>query len=104
MGIEYPLAFMAGILATSLEIMYNRSQSFASILWFVIPVQTGLSYCLFRLIHASGGIMEAFVLFSATTLTLRLVIRLVSAQEISISLWAAYGLIVVAQAVKYGWK
>ena len=105
MGVSaYLLAFLAGVMATFLELMYLRAQSFVSILWFAIPVQTVMSYFLFRLIHASGGILEAFVLFSATTLTLRLAIRLVSTQEISASLWVAYGLIVVAQVVKYGWK
>lgn len=101
---SYLLAFLAGVMATSLELMYLRAQSFVSILWFAIPVQTVMSYFLFRLIHASGGILEAFVLFSATTLTLRLAIRLVSTQEISATLWASYGLIVLAQIVKYSGK
>ncbi len=100
MAIAYPLAIIAGVMATSLEMMYKNSKSFTSILWIVMPIQTLMSYCLFRLIHASGGIMEAFVLFSITTLTLRLAIRLLSAQEIGFNLWVAYGLIVVAQVVK----
>ena len=100
----YPFAFMAGVLAVSLEYIYLRASSFASIFIYTAPFQIMLGYLLYRLIHVSSGTMEAFVLFSGTTLTLRLLTRLVSGQEISLQTWIAYGLIVSAQIVKHGWR
>jgi len=100
----YPFALMAGMLAVSLEYVYHKSPGYASIFLYTAPFQMILGYLLYRLIHVSSGTMEAFVLFSGTTLTLRLLCRLVSGQEISYHTWAAYGLIIAAQIIKHSGK
>jgi hypothetical protein len=100
----YYLALVAGVMAVSLEYVYSRASNYSAIFLYTTPFQCLLGYVLYRMIHLSGGIMEAFVLFSGTTLTLRLALRFISAQEVGTGLWIAYGLIVMAQVVKHVWR
>jgi hypothetical protein len=95
----YFFGFIAGLIAVFLEYRYATYASFWS--WDVLPY-TALSliipYCVFRMVKASPNLIVALVVFSFSTVFLRVIVTLtIQRQQVTPGTWAALGLLLLSQ-------
>ena len=102
----YFWAILAALCATSIETIYRlNNESWLELLPVTIIPQLALNYLIFRLLRESGSILTAFIVFSVCTFAMRITSALVILHDrVGRGTWAALGLVLLAQIIKWAWK
>lgn len=74
-------------------------------LWLWLPLYVAINYPVYRIVTASESLLDALVVFSATTLSLRVLVTLfVLRQRVAPGTWAAVALVLAANVVRRAWR
>jgi hypothetical protein len=98
--VTYVFGFIAAVAAVYAEWLYLVSPSFWTwrIMASLVTIQPIIAYAIFRLVKASPNLIAAIVIFSFSTLLLRIFVTLVvQGKHVSAGTWVALSLLVVAQ-------
>lgn len=97
---------IGGFIAIAIETVYRGTdKSWLSLLPVIGVPALLINFCVYQSIKHSTSLLGAFIAFSFTTLTLRLLSSLLVLHDpISKGTWAAFGLMVIAQVLKTFWK
>lgn len=97
-------ALVGGLAAVGLEALYRTSaKSYAELLPVIILPQLLIGYAVYRLIQGSDNLLAAFIVFSSTTLGLRVTAAWWIGDPVSAGTWIAFGLVALARAVQRFW-
>lgn len=101
--IFYLYALIAGACAVVLEMIFRRTAlPYWQTLWFVIPLQVVIGYCVFEIFTRAGSLLAGAVVFSMGTVSMRLVAGfLILGESPPLKTLIAFGLIVAAQVVRF---
>ena len=99
----YLYALVAGMCAVALETMFRKSNlHYLQLLWLTIPVQVVLGYCIWVIFTRSEYLFSGAVIFSTGTAVARILATyLVLKETPSVHALVAFGLIMLAQFVKF---
>ena len=98
--------FAAATIAVVAETAYRSVQGpWHQYLWAWIPMQTAMSYCIYRLVTEPNlSLLDAFVTFTFCTILLRVAVSLfILEDDIHTGTWVALGLIVLAKLAQAYW-
>lgn len=103
---SFAFALLAAVAAVAYE-AYVKARPDAS--WLaLLPVGMTLAltvnYGIYRLLHSESSIIGALVVFSLCTAALRVGVTLARGDHVPASVWAAFGLVVLASLLKAVWK
>lgn len=92
---------LGGSIAIFCEFLYRTlEQPWHHYLWLWVPLQTGVGYCVYRLVTTPNtDLIAAFVVFSFSTLFLRVIVAFILGDKVALGSWIALGLIVVARII-----
>lgn len=99
--------FGAGGLAVLTEYLYRTTPGpWWQHLWLWIPLQTGIGYCIYRLVTMPNtSLVDAFIIFSFSTISLRVLVSILALNDdIRPGTWAALGLVMLARAAQTWWR
>lgn len=101
--IGYVYGVAAGTLAVLLEAWFKASPSYAERLWAFGPLAILLNWLIYGLVNASPSLPAALIVFSTSTLLLRVGVSLWLGHVIGHGTWAACGLLLLAAGLR-AWR
>ncbi len=98
----YIYALVAGLCAVSVEVVFRKTNfHYWSLLWFIVPLQIILGYCVYQIFNNATSLLSAAIVFSFGTYTMRIIAGyLVLGEQPPINTVLAFSLIVLAQFVR----
>lgn len=100
----YTYAMVAALSVAASETVFVQTPSWWARAWLFIPLAIVTNVAIYRLVHATPTLLDAFVVFSFATMALRIGSSvLILQQPVSVGTWAAVGLIALAKVVQGVW-
>lgn len=103
LSLQMLFGFAAAAIAVAAETMYRSvTGPWHHYLWAWIPMQTAMSYCIYRLVtYPQTSLLDAFVTFAFCTITMRVAASIfILGDDIRLGTWVALGLIVLAKVAQ----
>lgn len=103
LSLQMLFGFSAAAIAVAAETLYRSiTAPWHHYLWLWVPLQTAMSYCIYRLVtYPNTSLLAAFVTFSFCMITLRVVVsQFFLHEDIRLGTWLALALIVTAKLVQ----
>jgi hypothetical protein len=96
----------AGIPAVAAEYLYRTLPGpWHHYLWLWVPIQMAIGYSIYRLVTIPGtSLLDAMVVWAFCTAGLRVLISLGLGDDIKTGTWIAFGLVLLATAIKTYWR
>ncbi len=95
-------ALFAAGLAVGNEWLYRTLPGhWSAYLYLWVPIQLGISYGLYKIITTPNTtLIDAMIIFTFSTMTLRIIASYGLGDRISVTTWAAFGLLLMARFVQ----
>jgi len=95
-------ALFAGMCAVGAEAVFRHypTLSYMRLFWISLPLALAVNYSVYRLMIISDNLLSGVVLFSTTTVALRVLYTVVAGEAVAIATWVAFSMIFAARMIE----